>query len=300
MSEVRVVVDGATYRVDCEPGDEAHLKGLAVQFDRTVASLKTRLGPIGNRRIAVMAGLTVLDRLVSAEAEIATLRQRIAALEHSRETVVLNAGEEDEALIERIEGLTETIEALTATITGTLRREAAPVAEVPLAPAKRPQAPEPRTEREPSAAKRPAPSSSPSAGPTLAASPPAPRVQAQKPSSDADRPADVTPGRAAGDQRSESAPRTPLARDAAPPPAEADPRRSARVGGDAEEVSDEAASRPEGDEPRLSRTRISERQSVSPARPASANGEQRIRGPRVAEPASEAASAGEPSFVVRG
>lgn len=100
----------------CEPGEEKRVETLAAELDATIRALRGRLGEIGDRRIAVMAGLTVLDRLRSAETKIAELQERAERLERSRETAVLAADADAEPLIARLDALTRTVDALTATV----------------------------------------------------------------------------------------------------------------------------------------------------------------------------------------
>lgn len=122
MSEVRVEIDGRFYRMACGEGEAEKLKALAVELDGTVAALRSRLGEIGDRRIMVMAALTVLDRLAGAEATVAELRERVRALERSREEAVLAAEADDEPLLARLDALASAVDALTGTILSGVRR----------------------------------------------------------------------------------------------------------------------------------------------------------------------------------
>ncbi len=81
MPQVAVQINGKTYRMACDEGQEAHLLDLAHRFDRTINSLKGSFGEIGDQRLTVMAGVMVTDELVEMghkirglEAELATLR----------------------------------------------------------------------------------------------------------------------------------------------------------------------------------------------------------------------------------
>nr|WP_256461740.1 cell division protein ZapA [Acuticoccus sp. I52.16.1] len=114
-------MDGHTYRMSCDPGEEARVEALAHELDGTIRALKGRIGEIGDRRIAVMAALTMLDRLKSAEEKIATLSEENVRLERARERAALTAEADDEPLIARIDAATEAIERLTAEFTGQVR-----------------------------------------------------------------------------------------------------------------------------------------------------------------------------------
>lgn len=160
MSELRVEIDGRSYRLACGPGEEERLGGLAADLDATVRLLRTRLGEIGDRRIMVMAALTVLDRLKTAEDEIAELSARSDRLERSREAAVLAAEADDDPLIDRLDALAGAIDALTAAVHRNVRKvndEELPLAQLPIAPSRAAPGPEPQAEPEPEpdAAERP-------------------------------------------------------------------------------------------------------------------------------------------------
>jgi cell division protein ZapA len=109
---VNVTINGKTYRMACDEGQEQHLLSLAERFDGGVTQLKGAFGEIGDQRLTVMAGIMVTDelqelekRLRIAEADLATLRasrdEALGSVESSRSefTQALNA------IAERIEGL---------------------------------------------------------------------------------------------------------------------------------------------------------------------------------------------------
>lgn len=139
MSEVRVSIGGHQYRVAAEAGSEERMVSLAAELDRTIGILKARLGAIGDRSLAVVAGLTVLDRMRELEAENRALAVRVAQLERAREEAVLAAEADDPALVETLTAAAEAIERLTAMITGDLHALAAG-GERPVKVARRPAA----------------------------------------------------------------------------------------------------------------------------------------------------------------
>lgn len=113
MPQVAVQINGKTYRMACDEGQEAHLLDLAQRFDATINSLKGSFGEIGDQRLTVMAGVMVTDELVEAghkirglEAELASLRARGSG-QQSRETQLATG----------LNKAAETIEALTAKLT---------------------------------------------------------------------------------------------------------------------------------------------------------------------------------------
>ena len=80
MPQVAVQINGKTYRMACDEGQEAHLLDLAQRFDRTINQLKGSFGEIGDQRLTVMAGVMVTDELVALQQRIAGLESEVAKL----------------------------------------------------------------------------------------------------------------------------------------------------------------------------------------------------------------------------
>ena len=73
MSQVNVTIDGKSYRMACDPGQEDHLVDLASRLDKYVTHLKSAFGEIGDQRLTVMAGIMVMDELVELQKRVKTL-----------------------------------------------------------------------------------------------------------------------------------------------------------------------------------------------------------------------------------
>ncbi|MEM7695408.1 MAG: cell division protein ZapA [Pseudomonadota bacterium] len=114
MSRVTVTVQGQPYTIACREGEEARLARLAAELDRITDEVEAHVGPLGERRLAVMAGLRILGDLRAAEANVARLKERVAHLERAREEAVLAA---EAAAIEaagEIEKVAAAVDGLTA------------------------------------------------------------------------------------------------------------------------------------------------------------------------------------------
>jgi cell division protein ZapA len=70
MAQVDVTVNGRSYRIACEDGQEQHLRQLGEYVDRRIAELIATVGQIGDARLLVMACLLVSDELAEAYARI--------------------------------------------------------------------------------------------------------------------------------------------------------------------------------------------------------------------------------------
>ncbi|MBL1405881.1 MAG: cell division protein ZapA [Rhizobiales bacterium] len=99
MASVSVTINGKTYRMACDEGQESHLVSLAEKLDSYAGQLKGSFGEIGDQRLTVMAGIMVTDELVEMEKKIAGLEAKIAKLEQTNTSVTgeMSSAETDAA-----------------------------------------------------------------------------------------------------------------------------------------------------------------------------------------------------------
>lgn len=120
MPEVNVEINGRKYRMACEEGQQARLIGLAQRFDAQVEGLKSAVGEIGDNRLTVMAGISVLDELSQAERRIAALETQVAELTEAGQALA----EELEAVEARFAGKLEEAARALEGVAGTIERTA--------------------------------------------------------------------------------------------------------------------------------------------------------------------------------
>ena len=77
MAVVDVMVNGRTYPVACDDGQEDHLIDLAQYIDKRVAELAKTMGQVGDARLILMASLLVADELSEAVESADTLKQNL-------------------------------------------------------------------------------------------------------------------------------------------------------------------------------------------------------------------------------
>ncbi|MHC5305893.1 cell division protein ZapA [Bartonella sp. LJL80] len=75
MATVSVTIDGKTYRMACDEGQEQHLTGLAQQLDQYISHLKSNFGEIGDHRLSVMAGIMVMDELAETQRQMDIMKR---------------------------------------------------------------------------------------------------------------------------------------------------------------------------------------------------------------------------------
>jgi len=102
MAEVHVTINGRSYPVACEAGEEARVKELAQYLDRKAVEFARRFGPIGEARLLVLAALTVADELADSR----------AAARRSPEPASGGNGFDSDALAEGLEELAQRIETI--------------------------------------------------------------------------------------------------------------------------------------------------------------------------------------------
>ena len=98
MAQIDVTINGRSYPIACDDGQEDHLRDLAKYVDKRVQELIAALGQVGDLRLLVMASLLIADELSEA----------FAAIESQ---ATANAPDED-ALAAAIERMAERIESV--------------------------------------------------------------------------------------------------------------------------------------------------------------------------------------------
>ncbi|MCB1424684.1 MAG: cell division protein ZapA [Zhengella sp.] len=116
MPQVSVIIDGKTYRMACDEGQEEHLADLAQRFDRYVTHLKGSFGEIGDQRVTVMAGIMVMDELVELQKRMRGLEAEAETLRKTRDEALARADRIDAGLSATMTTLAERMEAIAGKI----------------------------------------------------------------------------------------------------------------------------------------------------------------------------------------
>lgn len=80
MGQVTVTVNGRTYAIGCDDGNEDHVRSLGAYLDSRVSELAQSVGQVGEARLLLMAALTVSDDLTTLVQEQQGLRQEVEEL----------------------------------------------------------------------------------------------------------------------------------------------------------------------------------------------------------------------------
>jgi cell division protein ZapA len=98
MGQVAVTVNGRSYAVACDDGQEARIRQLAQYLDAKVGGFTARLGQAGESRLLLLAGLVLADELAEA-------REALKAAQSAADSEAAAAAAGVDALAERIEAI---------------------------------------------------------------------------------------------------------------------------------------------------------------------------------------------------
>jgi cell division protein ZapA len=79
VAQVTVKINGYSYTVGCEDGQEQHLVGMAAQVESRVESIRQLGSQTGEARLLVLAGLLMADELHDMKAELDAARNAAPA-----------------------------------------------------------------------------------------------------------------------------------------------------------------------------------------------------------------------------
>lgn len=103
MAQITVNINGRSYRMACEDGQEAHLQLLAEQFDTMVKQLRTSFGEIGDQRLTVMAGVMGQDEVFELRNKVAMLEKELVGLRETRDQVMERVQHSEVQLVAQID-----------------------------------------------------------------------------------------------------------------------------------------------------------------------------------------------------
>lgn len=109
MGQVAVTVNGHSYQITCDDGQEDHLLALAGLVDARVGELVASVGQVGDMRLLVMTSLLLADEVNEARDGLLALREAEgkAGEKAQLDEAVLSAG--IETLAERIEAIADNL-----------------------------------------------------------------------------------------------------------------------------------------------------------------------------------------------
>ncbi len=108
MAEVEVTINGRSYLMGCDDGQEQHLLSLADYVGSHVDELAATVGQVGDARLLLMASLLIAD-------ELSDLRDEMEALRSDAERHI---AETEAAIADRLDQLAHRLENVAAHLQG--------------------------------------------------------------------------------------------------------------------------------------------------------------------------------------
>ncbi len=109
MAQVTIKINGYSYNVGCEDGQESHLQAMAAEIETRMDSIKALGGANGEARLLMLAALLMADELHDTKAELEA--QRAGAARPARPVRAEGElGKRMNKLAERAEQIAATLE----------------------------------------------------------------------------------------------------------------------------------------------------------------------------------------------
>jgi len=115
VGQLAITINGRSYQIACEEGQEKHLSELGAYIDKRVKDLVTSVGQIGDTRLLVMASLLIADELSDLYDELDAARAGKRAPEKApKKGAPANGADSDTALADQLDAAARTIEDIAA------------------------------------------------------------------------------------------------------------------------------------------------------------------------------------------
>lgn len=120
MAKVSIQINGRKYALGCDDGEEERLERLGQQLDDRLTMLTNNFGQIGDLRLMVMAGITMMDELdelqggineqaermaLNVRKESETAKANAARVERKATDTLIDTAERIEAMVQRLDKL---------------------------------------------------------------------------------------------------------------------------------------------------------------------------------------------------
>lgn len=114
MALVDVTINGRSYNLTCDEGQEEHLRTLAGHIDGKVCALRESLGQIGDTRLLLMAAVLTLDEQLAATQRLEAQAKALVDLSQANEAMKAQLAESEQAAVEAVEAATKHVEDIAA------------------------------------------------------------------------------------------------------------------------------------------------------------------------------------------
>ena len=120
MAKVSIQINGRKYALGCDDGEEERLERLGQRLDDRLTMLANNFGQIGDLRLMVMAGITMMDELDELQGNITQQAERLSQdirkesdaakahavrVERKASNTLIDTAERIEAIVSRLDKL---------------------------------------------------------------------------------------------------------------------------------------------------------------------------------------------------
>lgn len=119
MGKVSLDINGRKYAMGCEDGEEERLLRLGQKLDDRVAQMANQFGQIGDLRLLVMAGITMMDEVEDTNENLdLRVDARAAGLRQERDAATLASAKSQADAAKALAKAAKRIEGLAAKLAG--------------------------------------------------------------------------------------------------------------------------------------------------------------------------------------
>ncbi len=90
LAELDIEINGRTYRVACEDGEEDRLIQLSEHLNQHAVNLASSVGSVGETKLMLMAALLIGDELIEALDIVDELKEEIENLNQDNDEIFLH------------------------------------------------------------------------------------------------------------------------------------------------------------------------------------------------------------------
>jgi cell division protein ZapA len=110
MSEVTVPVNGRSFTITCDDGQEPRIRRLSQYVDAKVAEFVGSIGQVGEARLLLLASLVIADELSDANEALQQERSRVQAADAEASAAADVAASGVHGVAQRIEAIAAGLE----------------------------------------------------------------------------------------------------------------------------------------------------------------------------------------------
>ncbi|WP_417687039.1 cell division protein ZapA [Roseibium sp.] len=121
MAQVNVTINGRSFRMACDDGEEERLEKLAARFNGWIDELRGAFGEIGDQRLTVMAGIMATDQLTEMERRLARAEEELASAQEAQAVLQEGQSRAEKSVVAAVDEAAAKIEALAQGLSKSLK-----------------------------------------------------------------------------------------------------------------------------------------------------------------------------------